>query len=688
MDINLKKITRNNLNLKILLLSILVALTPVLYTYLFNSLQFKSMYERFDVSDYYNEFYNGLVEVSDIYEDIDGNINEEGIQKYLEINNTNTTLEGKNKEELINVINSKYNNFFYKFVKNSNFEFFVDRLDKNPFTTSTYTNIKDFLEDSRDGYDYVVLFGTNSSNQQGTEVSKSMKPLAGYNGFRSKYDVCIRVPHNMDKRDTLYYAKEDIESNKNLVKLYGGLLAIDCMLAIGLFINILKNKNKTFNNNIFIKLYGRFFTELKLIFLILLGVFLDYICWETQWYFSGRIIVLIIIAGLLLYLNLAYIFKLIFIDKDNASKELKNKSFLLKIYKSVLKLFDLIRENFVYKHTAIIVISFICGIVVFVGIACFMTFPLSYWLYEPFYSALVVVFILMAIGVIGYVLVIGKEVNKLKKTTSNIVKGNYQNELLVSGPHILREISKDLSNIQEGLESAIDNAVKSERMKGELITNVSHDLKTPLTSIINYVDLLSKDNISNEDREKYIGVLKEKSQRLKVLIEDLFEASKAASGAIELDIVELDPVALLRQTIGELEDKIESSNLQIIKNIPEEKLLILADGKKTFRVFQNLLSNIIKYSMKGSRVYIDVEQDEEYVNIIFKNISESQLNVEAEELMERFKRGDVSRTTEGSGLGLSIAKSLVELQGGEFEIEIDGDLFKAIVRLKKIRDSI
>lgn len=688
MDINLKKITRNNLNLKILLLSILVALIPVLYTCLFNSLQFKSMYERFDVSDYYNEFYNGLIEVSDIYEDIDGNINEEGIQKYLEINNTNTTAEGKSGEELIDIINSNYNNFFNKFIKNSNFEFFVDRWDGTPFTTSTYSNIKDFLEDSRDGYDYVMLFGTNSSNQQGTEVSKSMKSLAGYNDFRSKYDICIRVPKNLEKEDVLYYAKEDIKNYKKTAVIWGVGLALDCILAIGLFINIIKNKNKAFNNNIYIKLYGRFFTELKLIFMILLGVFLYYICWKTQWYFPGRIIVLTIIGGLLLYLNLAYIFKLIFIDKDNASKELKNKSFLLKIYESVLKLFALIRENFVYKHTAITVISFICVIVVFVGMACFMTFPLSYWLYEPFYSALVVVFIFMAIGVIGYVLVIGKEVNKIKETTNNIVKGNYQNELLVSGPHILREISKDLSNIQEGLESAIDNAVKSERMKGELITNVSHDLKTPLTSIINYVDLLSKDNISDEERKKYIGVLKEKSQRLKVLIEDLFEASKAASGAVELDIVELDPVALLRQTIGELEDKIEYSNLQVIKNIPEEKLLILADGKKTFRVFQNLLSNIIKYSMKGSRVYIDVEEDEDYVKIIFKNISESPLNVEAEELMERFKRGDASRTTEGSGLGLSIAKSLVELQDGEFNIEIDGDLFKAIVKLKKIRDSI
>ena len=282
-----------------------------------------------------------------------------------------------------------------------------------------------------------------------------------------------------------------------------------------------------------------------------------------------------------------------------------------------------------------------------------------------------------------------KEINRLTLELKKLNREGKIEKLRLSLPN------KNIENLIVEINTLIDDKRKMENIYKEkdmelreAIANMSHDLRTPLTSIINYVDLLSKDNISDEERKKYIGVLKEKSQRLKVLIEDLFEASKAASGAIELDIVELDPIALLRQTIGELEDKIESSNLQVIKNIPEEKLLILADGKKTFRVFQNLLSNIIKYSMKGSRVYIDVEQDEDYVKIIFKNISESPLNVEAEELMERFKRGDVSRTTEGSGLGLSIAKSLVELQDGEFNIEIDGDLFKAIVKLKNIRDSI
>ena len=220
-------------------------------------------------------------------------------------------------------------------------------------------------------------------------------------------------------------------------------------------------------------------------------------------------------------------------------------------------------------------------------------------------------------------------------------------------------------------------------MKSELITNVSHDLKTPLTSIINYVDLLNQENITEEQRKKYLGILKDKSNRLKALIEDLFEVSKASSGSMELDMQDLDPVSLLRQTLGEFEDKIENSNLKIIKKIPEEKLVVYADGRKTFRIFQNLLSNIFKYSMEGSRVYIEVSDAGQYVEVIFKNTSKEELNFTEEEILQRFKRGDASRTTDGSGLGLAIAKSLTEVQEGIFDIKIDGDLFKAIVKMKK-----
>lgn len=231
---------------------------------------------------------------------------------------------------------------------------------------------------------------------------------------------------------------------------------------------------------------------------------------------------------------------------------------------------------------------------------------------------------------------------------------------------------------------AVDSAVKSERMKSELITNVSHVLKTPLTSIINYIDFLDNDSISEENKKKYIGVLKERSARLKLLIEDLFEVTKVSSGNIELNMENIDLNSLLRQTFGEFEDKIKNSNLEFIKNINENKIYIYADGRRLFRVFQNLISNILKYSMDNTRVYIDTIEKENIVQIEFKNISKYILDTNEDELLERFKRGDSSRTTEGNGLGLAIAKSLTELQKGHFKIKIDGDLFKVTLTFNKV----
>ena len=248
---------------------------------------------------------------------------------------------------------------------------------------------------------------------------------------------------------------------------------------------------------------------------------------------------------------------------------------------------------------------------------------------------------------------------------------------------LLKDIEDDIVNIENGLRTAVDEAVKSERMKSELITNVSHDLKTPLTSIINYVDLLDNDNINDEERKRYIGFLKNRSARLKVLIEDLFDAAKAASGNIELKMEYIDLNSLIRQTLGEYQERIDKSNLQFIKNIPDEKIVIYGDGRRLFRVFQNLITNILKYSMDNSRVYIDVSEKDDTAVVEFKNISKYILNISEDELLERFKRGDSSRNTEGNGLGLAIAKSLVELHNGIFEIKVDGDLFKAVVKLHK-----
>lgn len=248
-------------------------------------------------------------------------------------------------------------------------------------------------------------------------------------------------------------------------------------------------------------------------------------------------------------------------------------------------------------------------------------------------------------------------------------------------PEPLRALARNLSVTQEEMQKAVQEAVKGERMKAELITNVSHDLKTPLTSIISYVDLLKKCDIDDPDAQSYITVLDEKSTRLKRLIEDLVEASKASSGAVTLHKMHVNLYELAVQAIGEMEDSFAERDLQIVLNTPEVSPVVFADSQKTWRVIDNLLSNARKYSLPGSRVYVDVFPDGSNGVFRIKNVSGEPLNIDPDELTQRFVRGDASRTLEGSGLGLSIAKDLCALQGGKLKLEIDGDLFKATVSL-------
>ncbi len=240
-------------------------------------------------------------------------------------------------------------------------------------------------------------------------------------------------------------------------------------------------------------------------------------------------------------------------------------------------------------------------------------------------------------------------------------------------------VSNALNTLGDGLNTALQERVKSERLKADLITNVSHDIKTPLTSIINYVDLLKREQIQDEKIQGYLNVLDQKSQRLKTLTEDLVEASKASSGNIKLEISDIDLVELIHQSNGEFEERFARRNLELVSSLPAESILIAADGRRMWRVIENLYNNAFKYAMENSRVYVDVETEDGLVCFTMKNVSASPLNIHADELTERFVRGDVARTTEGSGLGLSIAKSLTELQGGKFQIYIDGDLFKVQV---------
>ncbi len=250
-----------------------------------------------------------------------------------------------------------------------------------------------------------------------------------------------------------------------------------------------------------------------------------------------------------------------------------------------------------------------------------------------------------------------------------------------SMPQPLRSLAENFTAAQESKAAAIEEALKGERMKTELITNVSHDLKTPLTSIISYVDLLEKCDIQDETAQKYIRVLDEKSGRLKRLIEDLVEASKVSSGAVTLNKIRVNLCELATQAVGEMEDSFAEHRLEIVLNTPETPPVIFADSQKTWRIFDNLLNNARKYSLEGTRVYVDVREENGEGIFSVKNVSAEALNIPPEELTQRFVRGDQSRTKEGSGLGLSIAKDLCTLQGGALELQIDGDLFKATVKL-------
>ena len=294
-------------------------------------------------------------------------------------------------------------------------------------------------------------------------------------------------------------------------------------------------------------------------------------------------------------------------------------------------------------------------------------------------------FPIIMIGLIGFVLYkiikIFKEYLQIEKKLKDIYEGNTQSNLdEKSVENVFKNSVIYLNDISNGFENAIQDRMKSERMKAELITNVSHDIKTPLTSIINYVDLLKQENIQDEKAREYIEILENKSHRLKKLTEDLVEASKVSTGNISLNLEKINIVELIKQATGEFEDKLKKRGLEPIINSDQNEINIMADSKYMYRIIENLYSNISKYALENSRVYVDIKMSKTEpvpnVQIEIKNISKDKLNISADELMQRFVRGDKSRTTEGSGLGISIAQNLTELQNGKFELKLDGDLFK------------
>lgn len=384
---------------------------------------------------------------------------------------------------------------------------------------------------------------------------------------------------------------------------------------------------------------------------------------------TNLLISLLFIGYIGAYISLAIIV-------DSTIRRLKAREFwhsflIYKIYNKIKKYLQRAANNVLDKSTSqkniiifyiiFIIISSILGLTFFTGISFFIL--LAFWIWTLY-----------------KLLQFNKRLNKIKNALHEIYMGNSNITLDTDElKGTLKELAIYVNDISNGFNNAIQEKLKSERLKTELITNVSHDIKTPLTSIINYVDLLKQEDIKDEKVLEYLNVLDSKSQRLKKLIEDLVEASKASSGSVKLNIEEINLSELLKQVTGEFKDKFDEKNLIIDLDLPSNNIKIEADNRYMYRIIENLYSNVSKYAMDNTRVYISLIKSDSEIKLEIKNISKEKLNISADELMQRFVRGDKSRFTEGSGLGLSIAKSLSELQSCKFDIEIDGDLFKAIL---------
>lgn len=717
------KLTKNKIhkeiNIFLVILSIIIfsiSLTKTITEYRNTKHIYKTnIYDEYNIRNYIDSFDETLKTYLYAYEDMEGTIRQDIYkaekerdkkekENLLKESESNIRSMGKNqglteaeinenveraKENILSEDNDVdsyfYNikiNTFETISRTKNIEFYIE-----DNTGAKITNIKDNSFEYKiknkefEDKNYYYMYFPNSKNDNennlySKELSKVYPDLIDYyNREAVKY---YRIPKNLNEGDDLYYEWDYRNGALNTLKRYSIISLVSGIVTLILAILSYKYKNKNKDENGFIeRLYLKLPLDIKIFIPILCVNTIKELITNVIPYYSGnsysnKIIALSIVAIILTYLIIKDMILII-----GGKRSLGN--ILTKKYIKIV--IDKLKNCYIVSTTAFKV----SAMLFMTALAIWCTILINYYSYWNYITVMIaqIYVIVYLIILTAYVIIVFGEANILNIKSRKIADGKYEKEYKKNRMIIFKEIESNMLNIEDGLNGALDKAIKSERMKSELITNVSHDLKTPLTSIINYVDLLKEENLSQEKRDKYIEVLDIKSKRLKILIEDLFEASKVTSGSMEFEKEELNIVSLLRQILGELEEKISLAELNVITKWSETKAILFLDGRKTFRAFENLVNNIIKYSMRNSRVYIEVISNDEEVIVIMKNISSYQLDFTAEEIVERFKRGDKSRSTEGSGLGLAIAKSIVELQGGSFEIDIDGDLFKVTIKFKK-----
>ncbi len=623
-----------------------------------------------NISNYINE--------NTYYEDVSKGLDENGNEIYEQKEVKPTKEEAK--KELLNKINYGRN----KLKQIHNIKFMVKNTKTNEYYTNTgyktfdefdknideYTNIKINKNESK--RNYIKEVNNKISENKTNKLDYELLDATQYNNL----EVHMSFPKNIVGLDLVqenYY-----KYTQAIKEVFICLTLMLTNIAILIISLIIYKKTKINEEGILTKLANK--VPIDIILWLMAIDFLLYIQFSLAYYIGYSYMTEKICAVIGAYLLIYAVYTI-----NRRSKKYDKKIYILK-ETIIYKLYKILKNTVISALKASKKIPLIKRIIIVsIGIT-FIGGVVSVLIYELFYNEVMLLFGI-PMSMILFTLYVVKKLAYLSdiiEGTSRIKNGELDYKIDVLGNDSFTNLAENINNIGEGLEKSIETQLRSERMKSELITNVSHDLKTPLTSIINYIELIKKEDVTPEHVNDYIKVLDQKSKRLKILIEDLFEASKASSGNLELNMENIDIVQLIRQSIGEMEEKLTNSNLDIRLNLSSEKINIYADGRRMYRVFENLLSNISKYSLPSTRVYIDLLEFDESVIITMKNISSYELNFDATEITERFKRADESRNTEGSGLGLAISKDLVNLQGGKFSVEIDGDLFKSILEFPKI----
>ncbi|WP_326512983.1 sensor histidine kinase [Clostridium intestinale] len=625
-----------------------------------------------------------------------GNIN--GYFDGLDKLETTYKIDDENlKKQILDERTQQYNNYDRIIADSKNFQYVL--YENNNVVKANIE--KEYLNDNNlekiinNSQFYLILDGTKLGNLF-QNVEGTFSPdyfiyyTRRYEDIKNyKLKLLLFLPRDLYYDDTIKYISNRYEMQNEMYKVKLIIIGLCIFIALVTFAYIIKFRKKVFikSNNAYkekltYRLYKKLWLEIKILNILIIVV-MSIIMYEfikgILLYSSEDLIIpsILMLYYMFLTLGLSYVTLIKEIDEKGLKNIIKETSLLYKFYL-------LMKETFIIKSVGFKISIFSIATIIFILFTALSLPILTSGGNGIFFLLFMIIYIIMYICSMGYfVFNFTGSFNKIVLGAHKISQGDLNYQIEGSSISVLDVLAKDINNMRSGLGNAIQNEVKSERMKTELITNVSHDLKTPLTSIINYVDLIKKGDFTKEEIEDYIKIIDRKSQRLKVLIEDLFEASSAASGEMELNIEKLDIVALLKQSIAEFEEKIKISKLDFRINIPNEKVYVMVDGKRTWRIFENQISNILKYSLDNTRVYINLEESEDRIIIIFKNISAYEIDFNEDEITERFKRGDQSRHTEGSGLGLAISKGLTELQDGIFKIKVDGDLFKVEIQLKK-----